>query len=77
MGVGSSSTEVIGEAILIVLVTETMGVTETEGVMEGPFPVTRTVYFPMLDNSSSFFDLIFAYISLLSLVVIFARRKHL
>ena len=40
-------------------------------------PVTRTPFFPMLDNNSSFLDLIFAYISLLNLVVISARRKHL
>ena len=76
-GVGSSSTEVVGEAVLIVSVTETMGVTEAEGVTEGPFPVTRTVFFLMLDNGLSFFYLIFTYISLLNLVIISTRRKHL
>jgi len=44
---------------------------------EGPFPVMRTVFFPMFDNGSSFFVLIFAYMSLLNLVVISARGKHL
>ena len=39
--------------------------------------MSRTVFFPMLDNGSSFFDLIFTYISLLNLVVISARSKHL
>ena len=39
--------------------------------------MTRTPFFPMLDNGLSFLDLIFAYISLLNLVVISTRRKHL
>ena len=64
--VRSSSTEVVGEAVLTVSAIETIGVTETEGVEEGPFPMTHTVFLPMLDNDSSFFDLIFAYISLLT-----------
>ena len=75
--VRSSSTEVVGEVVLVVLVTETTGVMEAGGEMEGPSLVTHTVFFPMLDNGSSFFDLIFAYISLLNLVVISTRRKHL
>ena len=39
--------------------------------------MTRTPFFPMLDNGLSFLDLIFAYISFLNLVVISTRRKHL
>ena len=76
-GVGISSTEVAGEAIHTVSKPETMGVAEATRVTEGPFPVTRTPFFPMLDKGSSFLDLIFAYVSLLNLVVISARRKHL
>ena len=76
-GVGISSTEVAGEAILAVSTPETMGVVEAIGVMNGPFPVTRTPFFPMLDSGLSFLDLIFAYISLLNLVIISTRRKNL
>ena len=76
-GVGISSTEVAGEAILAVSTPETMGVVEAIGVMNGPFPVTRTPLFPMLDSGLSFLDLIFAYISLLNLVIISTRRKNL
>ena len=67
----------VGEAVLVVSVAETMGVTEPKGLTDGPFPVTRTVFFPKLDSGSSFLDLIFAYMSLLNFVVISARRKHL
>ena len=77
VGVGILSIEVAGEAVLAVLVSETIGVTEAVGVTGGPFFVTRTTLFPMLDNGSSLFDLIFAYMSLLNLVVIPARGKHL
>ena len=76
-GVGISSIEVAREAVLTISTPETMGVTEATGVMDEPFPVTRIPFFPMLDSGSSFLDLIFAYISLLNLVVISARRKHL
>ena len=47
------------------------------GVTKGPFLVTRTPFFPMLDKGSSFLDLIFAYMSLLNLVVISARIEYL
>ena len=76
-GVGISSTEVASKAILAVLVLETMGVMETVEVTEGAFLVMRIVLFPMLDNSSSFFHLIFTYMSLLNLVVISTKRKTL
>ena len=76
-GVGISSIEVVGETVLAVLTSETMGVAEAIEVTDGPFPVTRTPFFLMLDSGSSFLDLIFAYISLLNLVVISTRRKHL
>ena len=75
VGEGISSTEVAGKAVLVVSVPIEM--TEADGVTEEPFPVMSTDFFLMLDNGSSFFDLIFAYISLLNLVVISARRKHL
>ena len=77
VGVGISSTEVAGEAVLTVSVLETMGVTEANGVTKRPFLVIHTVLFPRLDSDSSFFILIFAYKSLLNLVVISTRRKHL
>ena len=76
-GVGISSTEVIGETVLAISIPKTMGVMETVGVTEGPFPVTHTVLFSMLDNGSSFFDLIFAYKSLLNVVVFSTKRKKL
>ena len=76
-GVGISSTEVAGEAVLAVSVPKTMGVMDSIGVTEGPFPMMRTVLFPMLDDGSSFFDLIFSYMSLLNLVVISTKRKTL
>ena len=76
-GVGISSTEVAGEAILVVSTPETMGVAEAIGVTNRPFPVTRTPFFLMLDSGLSFLDLIFAYIPLLNLVVISTRRKTL
>ena len=41
------------------------------------FPVTRAPFFPIFDKGSSFLDLIFAYISLLNLVIISTRKKHL
>ena len=66
-----------GEVVLTVSVPETMGVLEAGGVTEGPFLVTCIVLYPRLDNGSSFFILIFAYISLLNLVFISAKGKHL
>ena len=72
-----SSTEVAGEVVLTISVPETMGVTEAGGVTKGPFPMMHTVLFPRLDRGSSFFDLILAYMSLLNLVIIFAKGKHL
>ena len=77
VGVGISSTEVAGKVVLTVSVPETMGVMEVVGVTEGPFPVTRTVFFLRLDSGSSFFVLIFAYMSLLNLVIISTKGKHL
>ena len=53
-----------------------MEVADVTEVIEGPFPVTRTPFFPMLDKGSSFLDLIFAYMSLLNLVVISARMEY-
>ena len=47
------------------------------GVTDRPFPVTRTPFFPMLDKGSSYLDRIFAYMSLLNLVVISARIEYL
>ena len=47
------------------------------GVTDGPFLVTRTPFFPVLDKGSSFLDSIFAYMSLLNLVVISARIEYL
>ena len=76
-GVGISSIEVAGEAVLTVSIAETMGVADVTGVIEGPFPVTRTHFFPMLDKGSSFLDLIFVYMSLLNLVVISTRIEYL
>ena len=76
-GVGISSTEVAGEAILTISELEIIGVTEAGGVAEGPFLVTRMVLFLRLESGSCFFVLIFAYKSLLNLVVISAREKHL
>ena len=74
-GVGISSTEVAGEVVLTVSVPETMGVMKAGEVTEGPFLVTRAVLFPRLESSSSFFDLILAYMSLLNLVIS-AKGKH-
>ena len=65
--------ETVGEAVLVV--SEAMEGTMLSGMEAEPFPVTRTVFFPKLDRGSSFFDRIFAYISLLNFVVISARRK--
>ena len=50
---------------------------EVTRVTDGPFPVTQTPFFPMLDKGSSFLDRIFTYISLLNLVVISARIEYL
>ena len=75
--VGISSIDVVSEAVLVVFVAETMGVTKLRGLKDGPFPVTHTAFFLKLDSGSSFLDLIFAYMSLLNFVVISARRKHL
>ena len=63
--------------VLVTLVPVTVGATRALGVAEGPFPVMRTVLLPRLDSDSSFFNLIFAYMSLLNLVVIPTRGKHL
>ena len=67
----------VGEVVLAVSVLEIMGVMEADGVTEGPFPMTCIVLFPRLDNGSSFFILIFAYMSLLNLIVISAKGKEL
>ena len=75
-GVEISSTEGAGEAALTVSTVETMGVAEVTGVTDGPFPVTQTPFFPILDKGSSFLGLIFAYMSLLNLVVISARMEY-
>ena len=77
VGVGISSIEVVGEVVLAVSVLEIMGVMEADGVTEGPFPMTCIVLFPRLDNGLSFFILIFAYMSLLNLIVISAKGKQL
>ena len=74
-GVGSSSTEVEGEAVLVIFAPKTTGVTEVAGIAEGPFLVIRTAFFPIFDNGLSFLNLILAYMSLLNLVIIFARGK--
>ena len=74
-GVGSSSTEVEGEAVLVIFAPKTTGVTEVARIAEGPFLVIRTAFFPIFDNGLSFLNLILAYMSLLNLVVIFARGK--
>ena len=50
---------------------------EVTRVTDGPFPVTQTPFFPMLDKGSSFLDRIFTYMSLLNLVVISARIEYL
>ena len=76
-GVGISSTEVAGEAVFTISTVEIIGVAEVTEVADGPFPVTRTPFFPMLDKGSSFLDRIFAYMSLLNLVVISARIEYL
>ena len=76
-GVGISLTEVAGEVVLTVSTTETIGVAKVTRVTDGPFPVTRTTFFPRLDKGSSFLDRIFAYMSLLNLVVISARIGYL
>ena len=68
--------EVAGEAVLTVSTAETIGVEEVTGVTNGPFPVTRTTFFPRLDKGLSFLDRIFAYMSLLNLVIIFARIEY-
>ena len=76
-GVGISSTEVVGKAVLTVSTAETIRVAEVTRVTDGPFLVTRTPFFPMLDKGSSFLGLVFAYMSLLNLVVISARIEYL
>ena len=76
-GVGISSIEVAGEAVLTVSTVKTMGVTEVIGVTNRPFPITQTPFFPILDKGSSFLDLIFAYMSLSNLVVNSARMEYL
>ena len=42
-GVGISSIEVVGETVLAVLTSETMGVAEVIEVTDGPFPVTHSL----------------------------------
>ena len=75
-GVEISSIEGAGEAVFTVSTVETMGVAEVTGVTDGPFPVTQTPFFPILDKGLSFLGLIFAYMSLLNLVVISARMEY-
>ena len=72
-GVGSSSIEVEGEAVLIVYVPEATGVIEVAATAGEPLLMMCTIFFPILDNGSSFFVLILAYMSLSNLVVISAR----
>ena len=69
-----SSTEVFGEAVLIVSVPGVDGVAVVTGP---PFSVTRTFLAPRLDKGSFFLALIRAYVLLLNLVVIPTRGKHL
>ena len=76
-GVGISSTKVAGEAVLTISTAKTIEVAEVTRVTDGPFPVTQTPFFPMLDKGSSFLDRIFTYMSLLNLVVISARIEYL
>ena len=72
-GVGSSSIEVEGEAVLVVSAPKATGVVEVARTAGEPLPVMRTVFFPIFDSGSSFFALILAYMFLLNLVVISAR----
>ena len=74
-GVGSSSIEVEGEAVLVVSAPEATGVIEVAGTAGEPLPMMRTVFFPIFDNGSSFFALILAYMFLLNLVIISARGR--
>ena len=76
-GVEISSTETVGEVVLTVSTPEMTGVTEVTGVADGPFPVTRTPFFPILDKGSYFLVLIWANMALVNFVVMSARRKHL
>ena len=72
-GVGSSSIEVEGEAVLVVFTPKVIGVIEVAGTAKEPLPVMRAVFFPIFYSGSSFFALILAYMSLLNLVIISAR----
>ena len=65
--------EVEGDVVLVVSALEMMGVTEVSGTAGEPLPMMRTAFFPILDRGSSFFALILVYVSLLNLVVIFAK----
>ena len=71
-GVGISSTEVAGEATQA---PSTLGIIGVASMADGPFPVTRTTFLPMLAKGSSFLALILAYMSLLNLVVISKKKK--
>ena len=75
-GVRSSSIEVEGEAILVVFAPETTGVMEVARIAEEPFPVMRTVFFPIFDSGSSFFALILVYMSLLNLGRVLAAQSE-
>ena len=76
-GVGISSTKVAGEDVVTISTAKTIEVAEVTRVTDGPFPVTQTPFFPMLDKGSSYLNRIFAYMSLLNLVVISARIEYL
>ena len=65
------STEVAGEAVLIILVPGVVGVTET------PFSTTRIALAPRLEKGLFFLALILAYIPQLNIIVIPTKGKHL
>ena len=66
-----SSTEVPGEAVLVILVPGVVGVTET------PFSTRRIALAPRLEKDLFFLALILAYIPWLNIIVIPAKGKHL
>ena len=75
-GVGSSSIEVEGEAVLVVSVLETTGVMEVAGTAEEPLLVIHSVFFPIFESGSSFFTLILVYMSLLNLGRVLAAQSE-
>ena len=66
-----SSTEVAGEAVLVVLVLGVAGVTEV------PLSITRIVLAPRLERGLFFLALIRVYIPWLSFIIILTKGKHL